>query len=68
MVSAGFLCYGVLRIRYISKKRRGDDRLKVDQMLLHLGAFALLLISLSISNVFYAHYVWGKDQAPEEYL
>jgi hypothetical protein len=57
MISAGFLCYGVLRIRYISKKRRGDDRLKINQMLLHLGAFALLLISLFISNYFYAYYI-----------
>lgn len=48
LISAVFLCYGVLRIRYIAKKRRGDDRLKVLQMLLHVGAFALYMVGTTV--------------------
>ena len=61
VVSAGFLIYGIVKIGKITMEHGTiDGRLKIPQLVLHVGAFLLYLLSTVVLYVYYTRYVFAR--------
>lgn len=62
VVSAGFLIYGIVQIGKITAEHGTiDGRLRIPQLVLHVAAFLLYLLSTLVLYFYYMRYIFSKD-------
>jgi hypothetical protein len=67
-VSAGFLGYGINRIRLLAKNY-GTSKINVPQLVQHFSAFGLYLVSTAVANGYFTRYAFTRTKkSTEEYF
>jgi hypothetical protein len=61
-VSAGFLGYGINRVRILAKQGTGTSQINVPQLVQHFSAFGLYLLSTGVANGFFTIFAFTRTK------